>query len=214
MFRSRKLLDALVAGAIVTIAGIHPATAGHIGSCESSATSAGGVLLTCPAGDGPTLADIGATITVFVRDIVSDPVPNIPAGDFWVQGFAPFNYRLYCTGSGSSNADAPTDMNGYTTISGPVATGGYIAGDVYVIAQGMVIRYYQECNNPIPLVLVSPDIDGNLLVDVVDFGIFGEIFTSGENDPRADYNGDGLVDIVDFGMFGMHYGHTCPIPWD
>ena len=57
----------------------------------------------------------------------------------------------------------------------------------------------------------SPDINGDLIVDIIDFAIFGPGFPSPPKpyDPCLDYNCDGLVDIIDFSIFGQHFLHSC-----
>ena len=101
--------------------------------CESSATSAGGVLMVCPAGDGPTLSDIGATISVtLLYCTLVEPIVGVPPQDLWIQSKAHPDPRL-CGGAGSSNADLVTDVNGQTTMSGSIAAGGYFGDGVYVV---------------------------------------------------------------------------------
>jgi hypothetical protein len=186
-----------------------PAGAKPINQCASSVTTTGGVLLVCPQGDGPTLADIGATID-FVVMVGSDPVPYpshaMPPSDIWVSSMD--NRGLLCRGSYSSDADDWLDENGHGTISGSIAASGY-ADRVYVVAAGMAIQGTDECDNPIPLVLVSPDIDGDSVVNLGDVGILATGLTSGGHDPRIDFNGDGVLNVVDLSMFAEHYLHRC-----
>ena len=180
-------------------------------SCESSATSAGGVLMVCPAGDGPTLSDIGATIRVtLLWCTLAEPLVNLPPQDVWIQSSTHPDSRL-CGGSASSNADGLTDMNGQTTISGSIAAGGYFGDGVYVVASASFIQLGDACDNPLPLVLVSPDINGDLVVDVVDFSTFAAAYVNGGGnvDPRMDFDGDGTIDLVDLAMFAAHYLHRC-----
>ena len=180
-----------------------------IDPCCSSASSAGGVLLVCPAGDGPTLSSIGATVSITVLTCYcGEPLPGIPAEDFWIQqssGPQPLcGYHL------SSNADAASDANGQTTISGSIAAGGYFPDDLHVVAQGMMIGVGCGTDNAaIPLVLVSPDITGDLVVDIVDLAIFAEAFSDGTVDPRMDFSGDGQIDVVDLSLFALHLHHQC-----
>lgn len=188
------------------------ADAKPINQCASSATTAGGVLMVCPKGDGPTLADIGATIdfTVMVGSgEYLEPYPShaIPPSDIWVSSID--NTRSFlCRGSYSVDADDWLDENGHGTISGSIAAGGY-SDRVYVIAVGMAIQGLEECDNPIPLVFVSPDINGDFTVDIGDFTLFASVVRSGGYDPRMDYNGDGAVNMGDFSLFADHYFHRC-----
>jgi hypothetical protein len=55
--------------------------------------------------------------------------------------------------------------------------------------------------------IVSPDINGDCLVDLIDFGIFAASYLTAN--PCCDYNCDGIVSLVDFGIFVSHYLHRC-----
>lgn len=181
-------------------------------SCESSATSAGGVLLVCPAGDGPTLSDIGATISVTLLWCTqAEPLVDLAPQNVWIQSKTNADPRL-CGGAGSSNADGLTDINGQTTISGSIAAGGYFGDGVYVVANGVFIQLGDTCDNPLPLILVSPDINEDLVVSLADLAIFATAFPSGGGavDPRMDFNGDGRIDAADLAMFAAHFRHSCP----
>ncbi len=186
--------------------------------CESSATSAGGVLMVCPAGDGPNLSDIGATISVTLLYCLQvEPVIGVPPQDLWIQSKLHPDPRL-CGGAASSNADLVTDVNGQTTMSGSIAAGGYFGDGVYVVALGSFIQLGesflqpgQTCDNPLPLVLVSPDINGDLVVDLLDLSAFAAVLVTGGGtvDPRMDFDGDGQIGLVDVSLFAGHFMHRC-----
>jgi hypothetical protein len=168
----------------------------------STVDTQGGLLLTCPSGDGPTLASIGATITITVMSMCPEwtepqPIPGIPSHDIWLWS----EDMVLCGGSASSNADGPTDAEGMTTISGPVASGGY-AQSVNVVVMGILIG---EMTN---LSVVSPDIDGDLAVGLVDLAEFASAFF-GAYDPRADMDGNGAINLTDLVLFAGHFWHDC-----
>ena len=60
----------------------------------------------------------------------------------------------------------------------------------------------------------SFDINGNGLVDVVDFAAFGAGFQSPPKPywKYLDFNDDGLVELVDFSLFGPHIDHLTTAP--
>ena len=221
-YRLPMMVKVWIAAGCVALYVMHPATGGTSTTCtvplpcESSATSAGGVLLVCPAGDGPTLSDIGATISVtLLYCYPPEPMVGLGPQDVWIMGSTYLDPRL-CGGSGSSNADTPVDVNGHTTISGSIAAGGYFGDGVYVVAAGGIIQLGESlsgepCDNPLPLILVSPDIDEDLVVGSIDFALFAAEFVNGGGtpDPRMDFSGDGLVGSVDFALFAMHFDHQC-----
>lgn len=204
----------LIAGFVFSLLVVQIVESKPILPCASSATTAGGVLLVCPHGDGPTLADIGATIDITVMTGPWDepfPYPShaIPPTDIWVSPVGDYSYPYLCNGSYSINADDWLDENGRGTISGSIAASGYSSDPVYVMALGQAIQGHDDCDNPIPLVLVSPDINGDFVVDMGDFTLFSEALGSGNYDPRMDYNGDNVLDVGDFRMFADHYFHRC-----
>jgi len=180
-------------------------------ACSTTASIDGGpyTILVCPAGDGLTLASIGATITVRLRDVTGMiPIVGVPASDYWL--FDCNDQVALCGGSNSINADAASDADGMATISDAIAAGGQGDGTL-VFVQGVFI---EDCDfNPLclPIVWRSPDINGDLIVDLVDFSIFGPAFPSPPStyNPAADMDNDGIVDIVDFSIFGGHFLHRC-----
>lgn len=186
------------------------AGADHVGDpCMATVTTAGGTLLVCPAGDGPTLASIGATIGVRLVDNAGTPIPGVPAADFWISPPGDFRLAPLCGGWQSCPADHATDANGETTISGSVAAGALVGDDLFVTVQGLQLRAAPSCYTPLPLVLVSPDIDRDLTVDVSDLARFGTMYPPNAYDARADMNGDSVIDVTDFSRFAGHMGHAC-----
>ena len=65
---------------------------------------------------------------------------------------------------------------------------------------------------PPPASLCAADFNGDLDVDLGDFGFFASAFGSSTGDDtydaRADFNNDGDVDLGDFGGFGLEFGNT------
>ncbi|NIO00753.1 MAG: hypothetical protein GTO42_01220 [Candidatus Latescibacteria bacterium] len=178
-------------------------TLGAVGSrtdcgCLQSLPPGNHVVLICPQGDGPTLAEAGAIITLTYQDIVKPERPFSTGG---------CNGGIVWCG-GPLRADSFTGDNGQTTVSGPMAGGGYDTEIVWYL----VHLVNQDCMmSYVPLVLVSPDINADLAVDLVDFSIFAAGFPSPSKpyDPRLDFDGDGSVDIVDFSLFAQHWLHRC-----
>lgn len=169
-----------------------------IDPCFSSVSSASGTVLVCPAGDGETLAEKGLQISVTCRDGANVPIVDIPASDFWLIGCN--NGLVLCGGSGSSNADQPTDANGHTTISGTIAAAG--SDQVMVVVQGMVIGCPPTC---LPIDVKSPDQNLDLFVDLVDAALFATGYFPQPYRPESDLDGNGTVDLVDLMLFYNHF---------
>jgi hypothetical protein len=131
----------------------------------------------------------------------------MPAADFWIVGLnGPYTL---CGSFQSSAADWPTDADGRTTISGSIAAGGFFENDVHVMAAGWPVQAAPECHSPLPLVLVSPDMSGDLVVDIIDLAMFAVSCPPNAHAEEADMNADGVVDIVDLALFAMHWLHSC-----
>jgi hypothetical protein len=216
MFKGKFVVLSLIAAALlcwqVLPMTVNTVNSGIVDACSSSASSIGGCWLICPQGDGDRLDASGATISVVVKDQAGAPIPGIPAADFWLMGCTDPGIVL-CGGGGSINAAAATDVNGETTIAAAMAAGGCDVSGVVVVVQGVVLEDVNaNCDALcLPLLAVSPDIDANLLVDVVDLGLFAISYTSPPKPYVAclDYNCDGAIDLIDFSLFSQHYLHAC-----
>ena len=214
MFKGKFLVLSLIAAALLCWqmmpASVDTANSGIVNPCSSTASSAGGCYVICHQGDGDRLEDVGATITVYVKDNLGAPIPNVPGADFWLIGC---NDQLcLCGGSGSINADSASNSAGRTTISGDLAGGGCDDG-VQVVVQGTVIADPLDWTLPLclPIIVRSPDYNCDLVVDIIDFAVFGADFPSPPKpyNPCSDFNCDGVIDIIDFAVFGQHFGHVC-----
>ena len=198
---NKRLLSLAVAGAMVLgLTGV--ATAGIPDETQSSAVSAGGVVLITPGGTGGSIADEGATITVTVLDAGGLPVPNFPFQDIYL-GHPGDNSIVLC--QGGSTADFNTNANGVPTLSCVISGGGF-SPTTQVYINGTPLSGIN--NPPLTVGLNSPDINGDLNVNLNDFSAFGVDF--GGNAFRSDYVYDGVVNLGDFSRFGQTFGETCP----
>ena len=178
--------------------------------CNMSATSAAGVNFACPQGDGDPLSANGLTITVTVRDNVNAPVAGVLPSDICLIGCN--DLLELCGGSGAINATAPTVVTGQTTITGDIAAGGCDLGGIRVVVMGIVVGA-GVCGQPcLQIKVKSADLNGNLVVNLVDFATFG----AGYQSPPKAYNQCidftapiGTVTLPDFAKYGTHNGHTC-----
>ena len=151
-----------------------------------------------PAGTAPSLADQGVIIHVEMMDCTPTPIPNFPFQDIWVSAQGELNI---CRDG--SVADANTDEDGRTTISGAIFGGNQSQGGVTVWVSGI-----PSDTGPLALDFVSPDINGDLFVNLNDFSLFGADYNSTAF--RSDLNDDGAVNLKDFSLFGQHYNEVCP----
>jgi hypothetical protein len=168
----------------------------------SSASAAGGTLLVVPNGGGETLAEIGSVVTVLVRDCVGNPVNGYPWQDIWLYDMGAGDISICLDGSA---ADQNTDANGETTISSAIAGGGYTEATLLVYLAGLAMYL-----SPLGIQVVSPDINGDLLVNMADLGAFAVDFGSGAYQFRSDLNHDGQINLADVGTFAQSLGASCP----
>ena len=207
MFKHKVAVLSIVSAALLFAAA---AFGGIIDPCQSTATTAASpntCVLVCPAGDGDQLVAKGATISISVKDGAGVGIPDILWSDFYLIDCDPSNDMVLCGGASSSNANANTDSNGDTEMTGDIAAGGCAQG-VSVVVQGFVLGCPEICLTNI--YVKSPDINGDLLVNIQDFSLFGAQYPPNTfTDPCVDYNCDGIINLQDFSLFGLHYGHIC-----
>jgi hypothetical protein len=166
---------------------------------SSATVEDAGTLMITPARTGDGLGERGLTVTVTLVDPVGQPWPNYPAADVWLDSELPGDVALCVDGS---IGDSSSDVNGRMVFSGAVAGGGSTARiNVYIVNEPLL-------GPPLPIAFNSPDINGDLVVDLSDFGLFGQDF--GTDAFRSDFVHDGLVDLADFSRFGASFGERCP----
>jgi hypothetical protein len=169
-------------------------------SCWTEGTPT--VVLASPAGSAPTVAEQGLVIHLEILDCTLTPIANFPFQDIWL-GDTGTGELSYCPGG--TIADANTDAEGRTTITGHLSAGGHTETGTCVWVAGILALEM----GPLALDVVSPDLDGDLDVDIVDFSLFGQDFGGGSA-PRSDLVPDGILNLADFAAFGRHFGEHCP----
>ena len=195
-----------------------PATAlsDHFLGCESSwqvvAPSLPVLLFACPQGDTESFIDQGWFITIDCRYTDGSPIANIPGPDFWLIAENEQNIVL-CSHSGASNADSATNAQGLTTMSVTTLAAGGCTDGLALVAQNVA---FFDCGcggfTIEPIHVRSPDLDGSLVVDLVDLSIFASHYPPGQYETCCDFNIDGVIDLQDVALFAPHFGppgHTC-----
>lgn len=178
--------------------------------CESDAgiEIPSAYILVCPQGDGESLAEVGATITVQVS-LECVTISGLPPEDIWVFG-CDSGMTLCAPARRAIDADRPSDENGFTTVSGTIRAGGSSTG-LFLAVRGWVATGDCPCQELIclPITVVSPDIDGNLIVDLVDLGVFAGTYPPQPYASSSDFNGDGVINLLDVSLFAKHWQHSC-----
>jgi len=171
-----------------------------------------------PGGSGPSLTQAslygGATVDATIRiqlwyqyDSPPAPVPDFPAEDIWLE--APG--LVSCMGG--ANADADTDEDGWFTFSHPLRMGGRSQIEngppyMHVVVNGSWLEDLSQYITP-TIIANSPDINGDLVVNLGDLGLFADNFF-GEYDFRSDFYWDGVLNLSDVGRMATTFGEDCP----
>lgn len=163
------------------------------------------------AGGGAT----DATVHVQLVDPNWVPVQYFPGEDIWLQFAVEPGTARGCANSpsfpgGSFRADHATDADGWTEWLLPLRGGGWSAGPVTVYLNGMPAQDPdQYVHPPLDLRTNSPDLNGDLVVNLSDIVYFTQDLT-GAYQYRSDYDWDGVVNLTDVVYFAQGIGVECP----
>lgn len=197
---SKRLLSLAIAGSMLLgLAGLASAGVPDAGLSTSSAAGTGTLLIT-PAGNGNTLGAIGAVVTVTVVDNTGTPIAGYPFQDIYLDDAGTAEIAL-C--QGGSVADFNTNAAGVTTISGGISGGGFTQSGLQVYLAGVAIGAALGINAN------SPDINGDLVVNLADIGSFAADFT-GSYAFRSDFDANGSINLGDLGVLASNNNQSCP----
>ncbi len=167
-------------------------------------------ILVCPAGDGYAIANamgfggdpVDATLTVTLLDYQGIPVAFFPADRIWIEVAG----LVFC--EDGNIADHDSDFNGQTDFSFPLKGGGCAEdAETWGILDGQPVG-----GSPNPLLNLnynSPDMNGDLVVNLTDIVLFADYF-SGTYGYCADFYWDGVINLSDLVVITPHLGHSCP----
>ncbi len=166
-------------------------------------------LFVVPDGSGETFdraflpygGQADATITLWLLDANYDPLPNFPREDMWLVSV---DGGLIPCPAGSI-ADANTDSQGTTRWTQPLHAGGHSEGLTEVRVNGSML----ESTTGVRLGFNSPDINGDLTVNLTDVQIFTTDFYA-DFDFRSDFHRDGSVNLSDLAEMAHAFGASCP----
>jgi hypothetical protein len=165
-----------------------------------------GSFVVVPGGTGPTLAEQGVVVQLWLRDNFDQPIPGFPRQDIWLDD--PGNGDISLCQAGTF-ADANTDSEGFTTISGPVYGGGWTQSGMTVYGAGLAIAQTPHGTDySLDLEVNSPDINGDRVVDIQDISLFAGDITGYAF--RSDFNFDAATDLSDISLFSGWLGTSCP----
>jgi hypothetical protein len=172
----------------------------------------GASIYVTPEGNGRSLTEaydssgnlVDATITVELQSVAGEPLYRFPAEDIWLE--STLGGMVAC--AGGTIADHDTDPDGITTISGPLRAGGFTNGpggeDLEVVINGDPL-----VGSSLDLLVNSPDMSGNLVVDISDISMFAMGLWGGTNPYEADLCRDGAVNLWDWIYMVKAYWEDC-----
>lgn len=200
-----------MAGTDASAQDVDNSTAGFV-SYEGAETL---VLMVLPDGSGPSLTEArilggghaDATIEVFVRDWFGLPVEYFSWRDVWLSPVPDGGTLATCPSSLTCQIfpdPADTGPDGRLVISGTPWAGGYSEG----LMQARINNTPLTSSPGLNIRYVSPDIDGNLVVNLSDAGFFAnDLF--GDYHFRSDFDADGDIDLSDAGFLATSIGKAC-----
>ena len=170
-------------------------------------------LLVFPDGSGPPMTEatlaggaiIDATIYLTLYggcDSYGQLLVGFPAEDLWLESTD--GSLVFC--SGGNIADGPTDQEGKTQWSRPLSGGGWDLGTCRI----MVTGDSSIVASAFPLQFNSPDLNGDLKVDLTDVTRFAEDFFSYTYSFRSDLFFDYVVNLSDIPLMRAAIGKSCP----
>ena len=193
---------------------------------ESTATSAAGILFSCPAGDGETLGRWGLTISATLLSYMDVPQANVPSSDMWLVGC---NAGLRLCSTASPFQPNATDNNGHIVLDGILSVSGCDNSGLHLVVQGAQLF---SC---VPIQVRTPDLkssgapgpapcggdqicpDGR--VNLADYSFFVTHYPISSN-PAPPYFAcadlalpyENPIGLADFSRFANHFaaGHACP----
>lgn len=214
---SRALLMASMAVAVAAI-GIAPRARADWGMpnmylsqvwfAESPGETA--TLLVVPDGSGPPLSQAlrqnGALIDRVLHlqafDDVGAPLAQLET-DGWTLAWQ--DGGVHACGGGLP-PDRATGPDGLTEWARPLRAGGQSRALLRVTWFGMRLW----TNEGLVLQVNSPDLNGDLVVDLVDVTLFAQDFHADDYRFRSDLRADGDVNLADIIPMAKHLGARCP----
>ena len=140
--------------------------------------------------------------------IPAAPVAFFPAEDLWLESSG----LSACMGG--STADGNTDAEGWFTFSQPLSMGGWTdpAGGspaIWVMISGMTLRDQAGATINPGILVNSPDINGDLVVNLSDVVLFTNDFY-GSYSFRSDFVWDSVINLSDVVRLATGLGDECP----
>ena len=168
-------------------------------------------LLVQPDGSGPPVTEsrtadgvvVDATLHLTLTNSCPEegPVVGYPREDMWLESIG--GGVVFC--QGGSIADYQTDEDGSTQWSQPLKGGGWDEGNCRIMVAGTPLGPPEGQT----LNFNSPDLNGDLVVNIADIAWFAQDYFSGFTF-RSDLSRDGVINLSDIAALAVSLGKTCP----
>jgi hypothetical protein len=135
-----------------------------------------------------------------------EPLVGYPGEDMWLQS----SLGGLVTCPGGCSADHATDAEGRTTFSGALRGGGHTDPSAGETLQAVVNGEVCASGEGADVQVNSPDLSGNLVVDLSDVVLWVAIYQGGGYDYAGDFYYDGVLDLSDVVMMSQGLGAACP----
>lgn len=170
------------------------------------------VMFNLPNGQGSSFAQarvadgyVDATITLYVRDSIGEPVTWLSSYDMWLETEVTAGSGNFAACAAGTTADFNTDAAGITRWAAPLRAGGWSSARTLVYIVGMRLT----SNNGLMLQHNSADSNSDGEVNLVDIQIFVNDL-HGAYAFRSDLFFDGVVNLNDVPRLARSVGATCP----
>jgi|GEM_PF-4557945 len=150
--------------------------------------------------------EVDATLVLHLRDSGNNPVVDYPRENVKIEVWSGGIWTACPEGS---LPDANSDDQGRVIWTNPLLVGGFCGdGDSRPV---VMIKSIPLANDAFVLGNSnSPDLNGDLAVNLVDVGIFATDFFDSGNPFRSDFYFDGVVNLSDIGLLAQSIGADCP----
>lgn len=182
----------------------------------STATTAATVqvsVYSLPNGNGKALTSakaissttpVNATITLTLKDGNGDPIFLYPSEDMWLE--TSLGGLVHC--AGGTVASASTNALGVTTFVNAIL-GGKQSNRVSAEKTIVLISGTPLSGSQLDILFNSPDIDGNLVVNLSDTVLYAQNAT-GAYHYRSDFFFDNAINLSDTVLYAQGIGAVCP----
>jgi len=198
-----KILAVVACASVLALPGFVRAETACLPAPMAGISSVPPFAFACPGGD----AVYEVTVMSLPCPPLTDPIPLFGVAvrmDFDASGCAPFTHCSSSQDPWTFYSDPDQTVTHLTDVNGNawfhLEMGASTGSCIQVLGESTLLGFTR---------LVSPDQNGDLVVDATDMAIIESRF--GTTDPGADLDNNGIVNQTDRDLAGVHLGHACGV---